>query len=69
MITVYFERGCGFSKRTLKAERADISVIGQREVLTIRNNGDIAIAQFDMNGVVGWTNYDYDNTVEEKRDE
>lgn len=65
MITVYFEKECGFSQRTLSAERADISVVGQREILTIRNNADIAIAQFDMNGVIGWTNYDYDDTVEE----
>ena len=65
MITVYLEKECGFSQRTLSAEKADISVVGQREILTIRNNWDDAIAQFDMNSVVGWTNYDYDDTVEE----
>ena len=65
MITVYFERECGFSQRTLNAVKADISVVGQREILTVKNSDDVAIAQFDMNGVVGWTNYDYDDTVEE----
>lgn len=65
MITVYFERECGFSQRTLRAEKADISVVGQREILTIRDHFDNPIAQFDMNSVVGWTNYDYDDTVEE----
>lgn len=65
MITVYFEKECGFSQRTLNASKADISVVGQREILTIRNIGDDAIAQFDMNSVIGWTNYDYDDTVEE----
>lgn len=62
MITVYLE---GFAQRTLRAEKADISVVGKREILTIRNISDDAIAQFDMNSVVGWTNYDYDDTVEE----
>lgn len=62
MITVYFERECGFSKRTLRAVSADISVVGQREMLTIRDYCDNAIAQFDMNGVVGWCNDDYDET-------
>ena len=65
MITVYFERECGFSQRTFSAVKADISVVGQREILTIRNNADIAIAQFDMNGVIGWCNDDYDETDEE----
>ena len=65
MITVYFEKECGFSQRTLIAEKADISVVGQREILTIRDKFDDAIAQFDMNSVIGWTNYDYDDTVEE----
>lgn len=65
MITVYFEKECGFSQRTLRAEKADISVVGQREILTVRNYTDDAIAQFDMNSVIGWTNYDYDDTVEE----
>lgn len=53
MITVYFERECGFSQRTLSAASADISVVGQREILTLRDYGDEAIAQFDMNAVVG----------------
>lgn len=57
MIIVYLE---GFAQRTLRAEKADISVVGQREILTVRNYADNAIAQFDMNSVVGWTNYDYD---------
>lgn len=65
MITVYFERECGFSQRTLIAESADISVVGQREILTIRNTHGSEIAQFDMNTVVGWCNDDYDDTVEE----
>lgn len=65
MITVYFEKECGFSQRTLRAEKAVIYVVGQREILTIKDNFDDAIAQFDMNSVVGWTNYDYDDTVEE----
>lgn len=65
MITVYFENGCGFSKRTVRAERADISVVGQREILTIINGANNPIAQFDLNSVIGWTNYDYDDTVEE----
>ena len=61
MITVYLE---GFSQRTLSAERADISVVGQREILTIRNTHGSEIAQFDMNTVVGWCNDDYDETDE-----
>ena len=64
MITVYFD-GVGFPQRTLSAESADISVVGQREILTIKDNFDNAIAQFDMNSVVGWCNDDYDDTVEE----
>lgn len=61
MITVYFKEECGFSQKTLRASKADISVVGQREILTIRYMGDDdVIAQFDMNSVVGWTNYDYD---------
>lgn len=64
MITVYFD-GVGFSQKTLSAIKADISVIGQREILTIRDYADNAIAQFDMNTVVGWCNDDYDETVEE----
>lgn len=62
MITVYFEKECGFSQRTLSAEKADISVVGQREILTIRDRFDDAIAQFDMNSVFGWCNDDYDTT-------
>ena len=65
MITVYFDRECGFSKKTLRASKADVSVVGQREILTIRDYGDNAIAQFDMNSVVGWCNDDYDETDEE----
>ena len=67
MITVYFEKECGFSQRTFGAEKAkaDISVVGQREILTIRDFADNAIAQFDMNYVVGWCNDYYDDTVEE----
>ncbi len=65
MITVYFEEVRGFSQRTLRAARADISVVGQREILTIRDYADNAIAQFDMNAVVGWCNDDYDETVGE----
>ena len=61
MITVYFD-GVGFSQRTLSAESADISVVGQREILTIRNTHGGEIAQFDMNTVVGWCNDDYDET-------
>ena len=49
MITVYFK---GFAQRTLRAVSADISVVGQREMLTIRDYCDNAIAQFDMNSVV-----------------
>ena len=64
MITVYFD-DVGFSQRTLIAESADISVVGQREILTIRNTHGSEIAQFDMNAVVGWCNDDYDDTVEE----
>lgn len=64
MITVYFD-GVGFSQRTLSAESADISVVGQREILSIRDYADNAIAQFDMNAVVGWCNDDYDETDEE----
>ena len=59
MITVYLE---GFAQRTLSAESADISVVGQREILTIRNTHGSEIAQFDMNTVVGWCNDDYDET-------
>lgn len=59
MITVYLE---GFAQRTLRAVKADISVVGQREILTIRDYVDNAIAQFDMNAVVGWCNDDYDDT-------
>lgn len=62
MITVYLEKECGFSQRTLNAKKADISVVDQREILTIRNHIDDAIAQFDMNSVVGWCDYFYDNT-------
>lgn len=62
MITVYLE---GFAQRTLRAVNADISVIGQREILTIRDYCDNAIAQFDMNAVVGWCNDDYEYTDEE----
>ena len=62
MITVYFE---GFAKRTLRAVGADISAVGQREILTIRDYTDDAIAQFDMNAVVGWCNDLYDETIEE----
>ena len=58
MITVYFD-GVGFSQRTLSAESADISVVGQREILTIRNTHGSEIAQFDINAVVGWCNNDY----------
>lgn len=65
MITVYFDNGCGFSQRTLSAERADISVVGQREILTIRDYADNAIAQFDMNSVIGWCNDTYDDTDDE----
>jgi len=61
MITVYFD-GVGFAQRTLRAVSADISVVGQREILTIRDYCDNAIAQFDMNTVVGWCNDDYDET-------
>lgn len=64
MITVYFD-GVGFSQRTLSAESADISVVGQREILSIRDYCENAIAQFDMNSVVGWCNDDYDDTTEE----
>ena len=64
MIIVYFD-SVGFSQRTLRAAKADISVVGQREILTIRDYGDNAIAQFDMNSVVGWCNDDYDDTDEE----
>ncbi len=56
MITVYLE---GFAQRTLRAAKADISVVGQREILTIRDYADNAIAQFDMNSVIGWCNDDY----------
>jgi hypothetical protein len=59
MITVYFDRGCGFSQITLSAIRADVSVVGQREILTVSDYADGAIAQFDMNAVVGWCNNDY----------
>ena len=64
MITVYFDEVQGFSQRTLRAVSVDISVVGQREILTIRGFNDNAIAQFDMNAVVGWCNDDYDVTVE-----
>lgn len=64
MITVYFD-GVGFPQRTLSAESADISVVGQREILTVSDYTDGAIAQFDMNAVVGWCDDDYDDTVEE----
>lgn len=62
MITVYLE---GFAQKTLSAAKADISVVGQREILTIRDYADNAVAQFDMNTVVGWCNDDYDETDEE----
>ena len=68
MITVYFD-GVEFSQRTFDVEKAEISAIGQREILTIRNCADVAIAQFDMNCVVGWTNDVYDNTIEEDEEE
>lgn len=62
MITVYLE---GFAQRTLRAEKADISVVGKREILTIRDAIDNPIAQFDMNTVIGWCNDAYDDTVDE----
>ena len=65
MITVYFVEVQCFSQRTLRAISADISVVGQREILTIRDYADNVIAQFDMDAVVGWCNDDYDDTVEE----
>ena len=65
MITVDYEQDCGFSQRTLEAKMADISVIGQREILTIRDAIDNPIAQFDMNTVIGWCNDAYDDTVDE----
>ena len=64
MITVYFDEVQGFSQRIFRALRADISVVGQREILTIRDYADNAIAQFDMDAVVGWCNDDYDETVD-----
>jgi len=68
MITVYFD-GVGFAQRTLRAVSADISAVGQREILTVKGAFDTVIAQFDMNIVAGWANYDYeyddDDTVEE----
>lgn len=63
MITVYFD-DVQFSQRTFDAEKADISAIGQREILTIRNCVDDAIAQFDMNAVIGWCNDYYDGGAE-----
>ena len=69
MINVYFKKECGFSPKTLNAESADVSAVGQREILTVKGAFDTVIAQFDMNIVVGWANYDYeyddDDTVEE----
>ena len=67
MITVYFD-GVNFSEKTFEAKKADISQIGQREILTIKNNYDDAIAQFDMNAVVGWCNNGYDITVEKEEE-
>lgn len=64
MITVYFDE-VNFSEKSFNAIKADISQIGQREILTIRNSCDDAIAQFDMNAVVGWCNDSYDATVVE----
>lgn len=61
MITVYFDE-VEFSQRTFDAEKADIYAVGQREILTIRNCADVAIAQFDMNAVIGWCNDYYDDT-------
>lgn len=64
MITVYFDE-VNFSEKSFKATKADISQIGQREILTIKNSCDDAVAQFDMNTVVGWCNDSYDATVVE----
>lgn len=64
MITVYFD-DVDFSKKTFRGTRGDIVAIGNREILSIRDYADNAIAQFDMNTVVGWCNEDYDETVEE----
>lgn len=67
MITVYFD-DVDFSEKSFNATKADISQIGQREILTIMNNHESAVAQFDMNTVIGWCNDNYDIT-EEKEDE
>jgi hypothetical protein len=64
MITVYFD-DVDFSKKSFRGTRADISVVGQREILSIRDYADNAIAQFDVNAVVGWCNDDYEYTDEE----
>lgn len=60
MVTVFFESY--FTQRTLRAETADISVVGKREILIVRDYADRIIAQFDMNTVIGWCNDDYDDT-------
>ena len=71
MITVYFDKECGYSQITitLRAGKADISAVGQREILSIRDYADNTIAQFDMNAVVGWCNDDYEYTDEEGDEE
>ena len=64
MITVYFDE-VDFSEKSFNATKAEITQIGQREILTIKNNNDDAVAQFDMNAVIGWCNDGYDITVAE----
>lgn len=67
MITVYFE-DVEFSEKSFDAAKADISQIGQREILTILTSHDNAVAQFDMNTVIGWCNDAYEEKEDEDND-
>lgn len=64
MITVYFD-DVDFSKKSFRGRSGDIVVIGNREILSIRDYTDNVIAQFDMNAVVGWCDDGYEYTDEE----
>lgn len=69
MITVYFEEVDDFSEKSFNAAKAEITQVGQREILTVKNSYDDAVAQFDMNTVIGWINSSYDITATEAKDD
>ena len=62
MITVYFH---GFATKSFKAYKADITSVGNRQILSLISISDNVVAQFDMDNVIGWVDDDYEETEEE----